>query len=77
MDELFTIREIAERLKISVSSLYRDVEQGRFPHVKIGSNIRFTDEHIAAFLAGNPAKARSGNAFASSPGTMPAFYQGW
>jgi len=58
MEELLTIREVADKLKISVSSVYRYVETGRFPHIKIGTNIRFSQEHIAAFLAGNPASIK-------------------
>ena len=50
MDELLTIREVAVLLKISVSSMYRYVETGRFPHMKIGTNIRFTRDHIKEFL---------------------------
>jgi excisionase family DNA binding protein len=53
MDELFTIREVAKKMKISVSSVYRYVETGRFPHTKIGTNIRFTEDHIKAFLSDN------------------------
>jgi excisionase family DNA binding protein len=57
MDELFTIREVAEKfLKISVSSVYRYVENGSFPHIKIGSNIRISKSHIADFLSGNQEK---------------------
>jgi excisionase family DNA binding protein len=51
MDELYTIREIADRFKVSASSLYRYVEQGIMPHTRIGINIRFTKEHIADFLS--------------------------
>jgi len=58
MEELLTIREVADKLKISVSSIYRYVETNRFPHIKIGTNIRFTQEHIATFLTDNPASTK-------------------
>ena len=49
--ELFNIREVAAMLKISTSSMYRLVENGKFPHRKIGSNIRFSKENIEVFLS--------------------------
>ena len=66
MDELYTIREVAEKLKISVSSVYRYVESGRFPHIKLGTNIRFSRDHISAFLAENSIKNEKDTAYPSS-----------
>jgi excisionase family DNA binding protein len=77
MDELFTIREVAEKLKISVSSVYRYVETGCFPHTKIGANIRFTQDHITAFLTENPAKAESEKANVPSQAELQAIYNQW
>jgi excisionase family DNA binding protein len=50
MEELFTVREVSDQLKIAVSTVYRYVESGVFPHSKIGPNIRFTNNDIARFL---------------------------
>ena len=66
MDELYTIREVAEKLKISVSSMYRLVEADRFPHRKIGSNIRFTKENIETFLSEPQKNTEAGNAYPSA-----------
>jgi len=74
MNELFTIREVAEKLKISVSSVYRYVETGRFPHIKIGANIRFTQEHVEAFLAENPAETKPSESYKPSPSELRAMY---
>jgi len=74
MEELLTIREVAVILKISVSSVYRYVETGRFPHIKIGTNIRFTQDHIAEFLAENPAKAKPEKTYKPSPSELQAMY---
>jgi len=75
MSEYFTIREVADRLKISVSSVYRYVETGRFPHIKIGTNIRFTQEHIEAFLADNPASIKPEKPYKQpSPSELQAMY---
>jgi excisionase family DNA binding protein len=74
MDELLTIREVAGKLKISVSSVYRYVEKGLFPHTKIGTNIRFTQEHITAFLDNNPVKANPDEAYKPSLAELKAMY---
>jgi excisionase family DNA binding protein len=76
MQELFTIREVAEMLKISVSSMYRYVETGLFPHTRLGSNIRFTNEHIAAFLAENSSIAEQGS-FSHQPENNVPYYGQW
>lgn len=76
MQELFTIREVAEMLKISVSSMYRYVETGLFPHTRLGSNIRFTNEHIAAFLAENSSVAEQGP-FSPQPENNVPYYGQW
>jgi excisionase family DNA binding protein len=54
MDEVYTVREVADKLKVSVSTIYRYVENGDFPHQRIGTNIRFSDRDIEAFLSGCP-----------------------
>jgi excisionase family DNA binding protein len=66
MEELYTIREVAEKLKISISSVYRYVESGRFPHRKIGSNIRFTKENIETFLSKPQKNTEAGNTYPSA-----------
>jgi excisionase family DNA binding protein len=51
MQELFTIQEVAAKLKLSVSTLYRYVETGKMQHKKINRKIRFTNSHINDFLS--------------------------
>ena len=72
--ELFTIREVAEKLKISVSSMYRYVENGSFTHIKLGTNIRFTQDHITAFLEKNQEKSEPEKVCISSPCDLQAIY---
>jgi excisionase family DNA binding protein len=61
MEELFTVREVADKLKISVSSVYRYAEFGLIPHKKIGSSLRFTQENIETFIAGKTANHQRQN----------------
>jgi len=73
MEELYTIRDVAKALKISTSMVYRLVESDRFPHIKLGSNIRFNRDHISAFLADNSAKKETDTKY-PSPVELQAIY---
>ena len=47
------VPEVADRLRVSASTIYNLVEAGKFPCYRIGTGrraIRFTEEQIAAFL---------------------------
>ena len=47
------VPEVAERLRVSASTIYNLVESGKLACYRIGTGrgaIRFTDEQIAAFL---------------------------
>lgn len=59
MEELFTIQEVAVKLKLSTSTLYRYVETGKIPHKKIGRKIRFTNSHVNDFLSKSNGKGKS------------------
>ena len=49
-----TVREVATRLRVSASSVYLLVENGRLSHHRIGARrgaIRVSEEDLAAYLA--------------------------
>jgi len=50
---LLTIREAAQYLAVSVSTLYGWVWQRRIPFVKIGRALRFDQSDLAAFIEAN------------------------
>jgi excisionase family DNA binding protein len=50
---LLTIREAAQYLAVSVSTLYGWVWQRRIPFVKIGRALRFDPRDLAAFVEAN------------------------
>lgn len=54
----YTVNRFAEILQVSRSTILRLVAQG-WPHARIGRSIRFTDDHLAAWLdgSGNPDAA--------------------
>jgi len=45
-----TARELSRLLKVSEKTLYREVQSGRVPCVRIGSCIRFRRERIIDWL---------------------------
>jgi excisionase family DNA binding protein len=51
MEELFSVHDAARILKLSESTVYRSVESGVFPHLRMGQNIRFSEADIATFLS--------------------------
>ena len=52
--EIMTIRETAEYLRISLSSLYKLAQDGRIPCQKVGRHWRFRREAIDRWLETNP-----------------------
>jgi excisionase family DNA binding protein len=61
--ELLTPDQVCDLLKIRKSWLYDEVEAGRFPHLRLGRQLRFRRQDIAAHLshlAGSPDEQRDG-----------------
>jgi excisionase family DNA binding protein len=48
--EMFTARELEQILKISVKTIYRYVQQGLIPYVRIQSNVRFPKQQILQWI---------------------------
>lgn len=59
-ESLLTIREAAQYLAVSVSTLYGWVWQRRIPFVKIGRALRFDPRDLAAFIEANKQVPRKG-----------------
>jgi excisionase family DNA binding protein len=45
-DEIFTIKELSEHLRVHPTTIYRLLRQGRLPGFRVGSNWRFSREAI-------------------------------
>ena len=56
MKNLLTVQEVAEMLKISVSTLYRWVNKREIPFVKLGGKLRFNEDEIKTFILQNSFK---------------------
>jgi len=50
MEEVMTLEEVAEYLKIAKPTLYRLLEEGKIPAFKVGNQWRFTKELINQWL---------------------------
>jgi len=53
-DEVMTIEELADYLKISKSTLYKLVQDGGMPAQKVGKRWRFHKHAIDEWLKGHP-----------------------
>lgn len=47
---MLTVKQVAERLSVSPSKVYRLIETGQLAHHRIGGSIRMTEEQVATFL---------------------------
>lgn len=50
MTRLLTADEVAERLQLPKSWVYRSAREGRMPHVQLGRYIRFAEEDVDAWV---------------------------
>jgi PTS system nitrogen regulatory IIA component len=50
MKIILTINDVAKKLQMSTSTIYKYAEQGRLPSFKIGASRRFFEEEIDTFL---------------------------
>ncbi len=69
MDKLLTVSDLAERLNITRTSVYRWVAQGRLPCIRFSKRcIRFRDSEISSVLDElSKASIRGGNNLRQRP----------
>ena len=60
--QLLTAREVAELLRLPVSTVYDLARTGRLPHLRIGRAMRFSredlEEHLAEMCRSSPHSPR-------------------
>ena len=61
MPEMFTAKEVAALLKISVKTIYSYVQQGIIPYVRIESNVRFLKWEILDWIEKHRYQSAVGN----------------
>ncbi len=57
MENVMTIPEVADYLKMSKSKLYILVQRGSIPHIKIGRNVRIKEGDLQRWLENHKEKA--------------------
>ena len=50
MEELMTIKEIADTTGLSTSTIYKKVCRREIPYIKLGNRLRFDQEEIRGWL---------------------------
>lgn len=55
-DEIITVKELAEYLKIAEKTAYRFVAEGKIPGFKVGSSWRFRKKEIDGWIAQQTGK---------------------
>ncbi len=50
MDELFTVREVAKKLKLTDKSVRRYISQGKLKAIKLGRVLRIREADVEEFL---------------------------
>lgn len=53
IENIYTIPEVAEYLKISKSKVYALVQQGKITHVRIGKNVRIRETDLKKWIEKN------------------------
>ena len=62
MDKLLTIKELADRLSVSVATLYEWRRQGEIPSVKLSrKTLRFKESAINDFISARSTRSFTGN----------------
>ena len=58
LNEVMTIQELSDYLKISKSTLYKLVREGKIPGQKIGKHLRFHRKTIEEWLKQEPLEEK-------------------
>jgi len=56
---VLTVKQVAERLNLSVSKIYEMVEIGELPHHRFGGAIRVSEEQIGEYMDRTKRERRS------------------
>jgi len=58
MEQLLTVKQVAERLSLSTHCIRSWLFQGKLPHVRLGRRIAFRPEDIDSFIKKNLVQAK-------------------
>ena len=69
-DELLTVPEVAERLRMTTMTIYRWIEEGRLPALQIGKHYRIRESDLDAVIEGS-VRAGAPDAWGEEPRRTP------
>jgi excisionase family DNA binding protein len=49
-EELWTAKDLSRAFKTAISTIYQWVHEGRIPHVKLGTCVRFRPQEVQVWL---------------------------
>jgi PTS system nitrogen regulatory IIA component len=50
MKKTLTVADVAEKLQLSVSTIYKYTESQKIPSIKVGNRIRIMEENLSQFI---------------------------
>jgi putative molybdopterin biosynthesis protein len=59
-DQVYTVQEVADYLKVSKSKMYALVQAGEIPCVRTGRNVRILDSDLQNWLQANRVSSDQG-----------------
>lgn len=60
LQQLLTVKQVAEKLGYSTHGIYKMVEQSKIPHIKLpGGGVRFNMDIVNSWLEKRTVKAKS------------------
>ena len=56
---MLTVKDVAQRLRVSTGLVYKLAASGQLEHHRIGAALRFSEEHLQAYLDQSRSKPHS------------------
>ncbi|MGA2928518.1 MAG: helix-turn-helix domain-containing protein [Solirubrobacteraceae bacterium] len=72
-DEFLSIPEVARRLKLSRATIYRWIDEGRLPALKLGKNIRLRAHDVDRLLEASWTVGGGSGDWSDEPDTTPMY----
>jgi excisionase family DNA binding protein len=60
MSETLTVQNVAKRLQVSPSTIYKYTEDGTIASVKVGNRVRILEEDLISYLTANKNNFKQG-----------------
>jgi excisionase family DNA binding protein len=70
-DELLTVPEVAERLRMTRMTIYRWIEEGKLPALQIGKHYRIREADLDEAIETSRVRTESAEPWGAEPPTGP------